>query len=111
MGRANLTRRRGDAEKNRKGLRGFTLMIADKIKAESETLAPKGESIHKGFFQPGTETAFGGFVGFSVVDLEGFRRNDNRISRTVIKDRYDADQSSVLCSNAVCLYLNVRAPR
>jgi len=65
---------RGDAEARRKAgraYRGFTRMIADqKIRTESEALAPKSERVDERFFQPGTEAALGGFVGFGVVDLE-----------------------------------------
>jgi hypothetical protein len=46
----------------------FTWMLADqKI---SETLAPEREGIDEGFFEPGTEAAFGGFRGLGIVDLE-----------------------------------------
>jgi hypothetical protein len=69
-GKANLT---AEAEENLKrsycGLRGCSRI---KVKAKSEALAPHSEPVDQGLFQPGTETAFGGFIGFGVVDLEGF---------------------------------------
>ena len=46
-------------------------MIADqKIRTESEALAPESESIDERFFQPGTEAALGGFGRLGVIDVE-----------------------------------------